>query len=75
MKLSSSAGVTYRIGTIAFYIGGHRAGSVIIPAVLSSSAPLIASFWGALIDKEKLGLNKRVGAVILVAGIIILNIV
>jgi drug/metabolite transporter (DMT)-like permease len=68
------AGVTYRVGTVGFYIGGHRAGSIIIPVVLSSTAPLVASFWGRVIDREKIGLNKRVGAVIVVAGIIILNV-
>jgi drug/metabolite transporter (DMT)-like permease len=66
-------GMTYRVGTVAFYVGGHRAGSIIIPAVISSVAPLVASFWGVLIDREKIGLYKRVGAIILVAGIIILN--
>jgi drug/metabolite transporter (DMT)-like permease len=68
------AALILNAGAFAFYIGSDYAGNVIIPAVLSASAPLVASFLGAYIDKEKLGILKRIGAVIIVSGIIILNI-
>jgi drug/metabolite transporter (DMT)-like permease len=61
-------------GLIALYFGSNKAGNIIIPAVLSSLAPLVASLWGALLDDEKIGLFKRAGAVILVGGIVLLNL-
>jgi drug/metabolite transporter (DMT)-like permease len=68
------AGATAIVGGISIYIGSVRAGSVAIPTVLSAGGPLIASLWGALIDHERLGVLKRVGAVVVVSGIIILNV-
>jgi drug/metabolite transporter (DMT)-like permease len=67
------AGATGSMGLLSTYLGAERAGSILIPAVLSSSAPLVASMWGAVIDKEILGVVKRIGTVIVVAGIVLLN--
>ena len=61
-------------GMLSFYIGSTRAGSVVIPTVLAGTGPLIASLWGRLFDHERIGALKRVGAVVTVAGIIILNL-
>lgn len=58
----------------AFYLGSAKAGSFVIPTVISAAGPLVASLLGAVVDKEKLGLLKRVGAVTVVAGIVLLNI-
>jgi drug/metabolite transporter (DMT)-like permease len=67
-------GVFGSIGAVAIYIGSNRSGSVVIPTVLSAGGPLVASIWAAIFDKEKIGVLKRAGAVIVVAGIIILNV-
>ena len=61
-------------GAIFIYMGADYGGSIIIPAVMSSAGPLVASILGAVVDKETLGWVKRVGAVILIAGVIILNL-
>lgn len=69
------AAVVFQIGSITFYVGSIEAGSVIIPAVIAAAAPLISSGLAAVYDKEKVGLVKRFGAVIVVVGIVILNLV
>lgn len=56
------------------YMGSDKAGSVVVPTVLSAGGPLVASVLGAIVDKEKIGFYKRVGAVTIVAGIILLNL-
>jgi drug/metabolite transporter (DMT)-like permease len=66
-------GVTATTGALALYIGSDYAGNIVIPSVIAACAPLVASGWGAAIDKERLGIFKRLGAVIVVIGIIILN--
>ncbi len=68
------AGAVGTLGFMAFYLGSDRAGSLIIPTVLSACGPLVASILGAVFDHEKLGTLKRAGAVLVVAGIIVLNI-
>ncbi len=73
-KITFYAGVSFSAGAIAFYIGSHRAGNIVIPTVLSACAPLVASLLGSIFDHEKIGLFKRIGALIVVSGIIILNI-
>lgn len=68
------AGPLLVAGSLGFYIGSDKAHSVVIPSVLSASEPLVTSFWAAVIDKEKVGVLKRIGAVIIVGGIILLNL-
>jgi drug/metabolite transporter (DMT)-like permease len=68
------AGVVGAAGFIGLYLGADKAGSLIIPAVLSACGPLVTSALGAVIDHERLGALKRVGAVIVVAGVIVLNL-
>lgn len=68
------AGAVGAGGFVALYLGGEKAGSLIIPTVLSACGPLIASVLGAVIDKERLGILKRVGAAMIVSGIVILNL-
>ncbi len=80
IKQSLQSGMALTVGVIgitgatALYLGSAHAGSIIIPTVLSAGGPLIASIWGAIIDKEKIGISKRAGAIIVVAGIIVLNL-
>src|SRR3990167_488432 len=73
-RLGLLAGVAVTTGSFGFYSGSKRAGSVIIPSVVAAASPLVASFLSWVFDKEKLTLLKRAGAVIAVAGIIMLNI-
>ncbi len=68
------AGVLFSVGSIAFYIGSERAGSAIIPTVISAGGPLVASILGAVVDGERIGVLKRLGAVSIVAGIVALNL-
>lgn len=67
-------GGTYTIGSAGFYYSSVKVGSIIIPLVVSSASPLVASVLSAKFDHEKLTLAKRVGAVVVVAGIILLNL-
>jgi drug/metabolite transporter (DMT)-like permease len=69
------SGIIFELGSIAFYVASHRAGSVLVPTVIASAAPLVASVMGAVFDKEKISGLKRAGAVVLVTGIILLNVV
>lgn len=62
------------LGGITLYVGADYADSILIPTVLSAGGPLVASLYGAVFDDEKLGAIKRVGAVLVVAGVIILNL-
>jgi drug/metabolite transporter (DMT)-like permease len=71
--ITQIAGVAGAVGFLAIYIGSDRAGSAVIPTVLSGCGPLVASFLGAVVDHEKLGPLRRVGAVLVVIGIIVLN--
>lgn len=61
-------------GTIALYAGAGQAGNFIIPLVLSSLSPLVSSGLAATVDREVLGWAKRLGALVAVAGVIILNV-
>lgn len=75
IKLALFVGLFAQTGAIFFYYGSERSGSVVIPAVMASTAPLIASGLAAIYDKEKIGYLRRIGAVVVVAGIIVLNLV
>ena len=62
-------------GSIAFYLGIESTGSVVIPVVIASTSPLVTSIAARFVDKEKLTVIQRFGAVIIVLGIIGLNFV
>ncbi len=74
-KMPLLVGLLGTAGMISLYFGSTRAGSVLIPTVLAAAAPLVTSLFGALFEGERLGVLKRVGAVVVVAGIVALNIV
>ncbi|HET7673835.1 MAG TPA: DMT family transporter [Candidatus Saccharimonadales bacterium] len=74
-KQGIASGVILTTGSITFYATAQKTGSVVIPAVIASSSPLLASMLSAIYDKEQLSVLKRIGALIVVSGIIILNIV
>lgn len=67
-------GGIYTVGSFGFYFGAVKLGNVLIPLVISSASPLITSGLSALYDGEKLGAIKRLGAVVAIAGIILLNL-
>jgi bacterial/archaeal transporter family protein len=67
------AGLLLIIGTVAFFMAIEQTGSVVIPAVIASASPLVTSFLAYVRDKEKLSLYKRVGAIIVVLGLVLLN--
>jgi drug/metabolite transporter (DMT)-like permease len=67
------AGVLLALGAIAFYVGATKVHSVLIPAVIASGAPLITSLLAAYFDHERIILVKRFGAILVVAGIVLLN--
>lgn len=69
------SGLAFQFGAMGFYIGSEKSRSVIIPAVIAAAAPLVSSGLAAVYDHEKVGLIKRLGAAVVVAGIIILNLV
>jgi drug/metabolite transporter (DMT)-like permease len=69
-----AAGLVGVAGMVAVYYGSTRSGSVLIPTVLSAGGPLVASFWAAVLDHERLGRLKRLGTIFVVAGVVILNI-
>jgi drug/metabolite transporter (DMT)-like permease len=73
-KIAFGAGITGQVGMLAFYFGSGRASNVVIPTVLSGCGTLIASLWSRALDHERIGLIRRVGALLVVAGIIVLNL-
>ncbi len=73
-KAALIIGVAGTAGGVSLYVGSESAGSVLIPTVISAGGPLVASFLGAVFDNERIGIMKRLGAILLVAGIILLNL-
>lgn len=73
MKYAWHSGVLLSLGAIAFFVAAERSGSVVIPAVIASASPLITSFMAYWRDEEELPLYKRVGAIIIILGLIALN--
>lgn len=63
-----------QLGMLSFYFSSSKASSVVIPTVLGACGTLVASLWGRLFDHERIGSIKRIGALVIVAGIIILNL-
>ncbi len=74
MTYAWKGGLFVAIGSAAFYIGAGTGGSVIVPAVIASASPLVTSFMAHVKEKEKISLYKRIGAVIIVFGLILLNL-
>ncbi|HEX5448321.1 MAG TPA: DMT family transporter [Candidatus Saccharimonadales bacterium] len=73
-RITLTAGAIYTIGSFGFYYSSVRVGSVLIPVIVGSASPLVTSALGAYFDQERLTLIKRAGAVVAVAGIILINI-
>jgi len=74
MKYAWWSGVFISLGAIAFYVSVSVTGSVVIPAVIASASPIVTSFCAYYWDKEKLDVFKRAGAVLVIVGIMLLNL-
>jgi len=74
MRYAWQSGLLGIIGTVAFFIAAEQSGSIIVPAVIASASPLATSFMAYYRDKEKLSLYKRLGAIIIIIGLMVLNI-
>jgi drug/metabolite transporter (DMT)-like permease len=75
MTYAWKGGLLAAVGSSAFYIGAEQGGSVVIPAVIASASPLVTSFMAHIKDKEKLSAYKRIGAVLIVVGLMLLNLI
>lgn len=69
------AGLILTIGTFGFYIGGSIVGSVVVILTVAAGESLVASLLSRVFDKEILSIYTRIGMVIIVSGIILLNII
>jgi drug/metabolite transporter (DMT)-like permease len=74
MTYAWKGGLALAVGSIAFYLGAGYSGSVVIPAVVASASPLVTSLMAHIKDKEKLSVYKRIGALVIVLGLMLLNI-
>ncbi len=73
-KFGVFGGLALTLGSIIFYATSETTGNLVIPAVIASASPLVTSLLANKIDGEKLLYSKRVGAILVVIGIVILNI-
>ncbi|NBD73889.1 EamA family transporter [Patescibacteria group bacterium] len=74
MPLAWLAGVWIFLGASGIYVGADRAGSAVVPAVIASASPLVTALLSAYRDHERLTWVKRAGALIIVAGVALLNV-
>lgn len=68
------AGFVGIIAAIAFFAASQQSGSIVIPAVVASASPLVTSFLAHIRDGERLTVFKRLGAVVVVLGLVLLNL-
>jgi len=72
-KMGLASGITLTVGAIGFFAGAEISGNLIIPSVIASASVLATSFLARIIDKEKLIITKRIGAIFVVFGVALLN--
>jgi drug/metabolite transporter (DMT)-like permease len=68
------AGGLTGLGALCFYLSTDLSGTVAIPAVIAAGSPLITSFMAFRKDGETLSAYKRLGAVLIALGVVLLNI-
>ena len=73
-KRALLGGLVVTLGTLSFLIGSTIVGSVVIILSIASAEPLVAALFSRIFDKEILSFHKRIGAVIVVSALVILNI-
>lgn len=69
------AGLILTIGTFIYYLGASVVGSVVVILTIAAGESLVASILSRIFDKEILSIHKRIGVVVIVSGIILLNLV
>lgn len=74
-KIGLIGGVLGTVGTLGFFGAYENLGSVVIPAVIASSSPLVTSFIAHRREGERLQLLQRLGGIGVIVGVILLNIV
>lgn len=62
------------LGGAAFFYSSEYAGSAVIPAVVASASPLVTSLLAYVYSGERLTLYKRIGAVVIVLNLMLLNV-
>jgi uncharacterized membrane protein len=62
------------LGGLALFVAGGLGQNIVLPAVLSSASPLATSLIAYVVDRETLPLVNRIGAVMVVAGMAVLNL-
>ena len=73
-KLLYIGALTSGSGTVAIFAAIQSVGNATIPAVVSAASPLVTSFLAFSLDKEQLSILQRAGAVVVVAGIMLLSL-
>lgn len=68
------AGILITVGSSIFFISLEKTLSVAVPAVIASASPLVTSFTAWVKEQERLSVYKRIGAVIIVIGLMLLNV-
>lgn len=74
-KYGLLAGLVFTAGSFACYIGATIVGSMVIILTIAAGESLVASMLGRVFDKEILPIHKRIGVVVIVSGIILLNLI
>lgn len=67
------AGLLLGAGSLALIASTEWTGSAVIPAVIASASPLITAAMAYAIDKERLSLRQRFGAIVIIASVLVLN--
>jgi len=68
------AGLLLTVGSASLFMATEYTGSVVVPAVIGSAAPLVTSLIARVTDREQLSTFKRLGAFLVVIGLMLLNI-
>lgn len=67
-------GIMTGLGAVALFVAGGLGKNIILPGVLSAASPLVTSIIAYFADGERLSLVNRIGAVVIVAGMVLLNL-
>jgi len=68
------AGLLTGIGAIVMFLAGDIDKNIILPFVLTSASPLITALIAYFVDQERISLISRIGAVVVVLGMVVLNL-
>jgi drug/metabolite transporter (DMT)-like permease len=68
------AGVITGLGSIIMFWAGGIDNNLVLPFVLTSASPLVTSIIAFFLDKERISLINRIGAAVVVLGMVVLNL-